>query len=99
MTILMIFLTGWFPRRKLECHSVCPSFVTVDFNGNPLPASCWSEQDASAGAGRVGMAEAQYIHGLYTLWDEIRQTHPNTVIDNCARYLLYLIVFSTKHTV
>ena len=45
------------------------------------------------------MAEAQYIHGLYTLWDEIRQTHPNTVIDNCARYLLYLIVFSTKHTV
>ena len=33
---------------------------------------------------RRGMNEAGYVRGLYELWDSVRNSHPNLIIDNCA---------------
>jgi len=33
---------------------------------------------------RVGMAEIQYVTGLYAFWDDLLERHPGLIIDNCA---------------
>ncbi len=47
-------------------------------------APLWSKLDAAAGPDRVGMAEIQYVEGLYRWWDDMRAAHPDLAIDNCA---------------
>ncbi len=50
-----------------------------DFNIPPL--GFWQAADAPD---RQGMAENQYISGLYAMWDEIIKRKPGVWIDNCA---------------
>ncbi|AZN42907.1 alpha-galactosidase [Paenibacillus albus] len=50
-----------------------------DFNFNPLPY--WESLDTPD---RIGAAEAHYVQGLYTFWDELLLRHPGLIIDNCA---------------
>ncbi|SEN80411.1 alpha-galactosidase [Paenibacillus sp. OV219] len=50
-----------------------------DFNFNPLPY--WESIDTPD---RIGAAEAHYVQGLYTFWDELLRRHPGLIIDNCA---------------
>lgn len=50
-----------------------------DFNIDPL--RFWQKADAPD---RQGITENRYIEGLYAMWDELRQRHPDLVIDNCA---------------
>ncbi|HOC03232.1 MAG TPA: alpha-galactosidase [bacterium] len=50
-----------------------------DFNIDPLPY--WRAADADD---RQGITEIRYIEGLYKLWDELIQQHPNIAIDNCS---------------
>ncbi|MBQ7208895.1 MAG: alpha-galactosidase [Lentisphaeria bacterium] len=55
------------------------SMVRIDFNFDPVPA--WRRADAPD---RIGLAETQYITGLYELWDGIRALLPDAAVDNCA---------------
>jgi alpha-galactosidase len=50
-----------------------------DFNMYPL--FYWRKREA---ADRQGIREIRYITSLYTLFDTLRQRHPNLVIDTCA---------------
>ena len=50
-----------------------------DFNMDPL--AYWQAADAPD---RQGLAEMQYVAGLYGLWDELRRRHPGLRIDNCS---------------
>jgi alpha-galactosidase len=50
-----------------------------DFNMYPL--YYWRSLDAPD---RQGMAEIQYVTGLYAFLDELKQNHPNLLIDICA---------------
>jgi alpha-galactosidase len=45
------------------------------------PLYYWRSLDAPD---RQGMTEIQYVTGLYTFLDELKQDHPNLLIDNCA---------------
>ncbi len=47
-------------------------------------APLWQKLDTTAGPNRVGMAEIRYVEGLYRWWDDMRATHPDIAIDNCA---------------
>ena len=51
----------------------------TDFNFAPL--RFWLEADEPD---RQGITENHYIEGLYTMWDELHQLHPNLVFDDCA---------------
>jgi alpha-galactosidase len=55
--------------------------LRIDFNINPL--GYWQFLDKQD-PNRVGMAEIRYVEGLYRMWDELRERHPNLFIDNCA---------------
>lgn len=50
-----------------------------DFNMDPLDD--WRRNDAPD---RQGMTEIRYVEGLYELWDTLRETYPNLIIDNCS---------------
>ena len=50
-----------------------------DFNIEPLPF--WQAHDAPD---RQGITEIRHVEGLYTLWDTLRERHPDLLIDNCA---------------
>lgn len=50
-----------------------------DFNIDPL--DYWRSKDA---ADRQGIAEIKHITGYLAYWDELRQRHPNMLIDSCA---------------
>lgn len=50
-----------------------------DFNINPL--GYWRAADAQD---RQGITEIQHVTGLLAYWDELRQRHPNMLIDECA---------------
>jgi len=54
-------------------------YYRQDFNFNTLPY--WAQMDAPD---RVGVAEMKHIDGLYRLWDALRETYPDMLIDNCA---------------
>jgi alpha-galactosidase len=53
--------------------------VRIDMNMNPLRH--WQLADV---IGSSGMAEVQYINGLYRLWDGVRAKFPGLWFDNCA---------------
>ena len=50
-----------------------------DFNMDPKPF--WEAADAPD---RVGISEIRHITGLYAMWDELLQRHPELLIDNCS---------------
>lgn len=50
-----------------------------DFNVDPLPF--WRANDA---ADRKGITEMKYVTGLYQMWDQLLETFPHLLIDNCA---------------
>jgi len=50
-----------------------------DFNMSPLEHWLYNDED-----GRVGITEAKYIENLWRLMDELLETFPDLVIDNCA---------------
>ncbi len=50
-----------------------------DFNVDPL--DFWRASDTE---GRKGITEMKYVAGLYKMWDQLRETFPNLLIDNCA---------------
>ena len=50
-----------------------------DFNVEPLPF--WRANDED---GRKGITEMKYVEGIYRIWDRLRSTFPNLLIDNCA---------------
>lgn len=53
--------------------------LRIDFNISPL--RFWVKEDQND---RIGMTEVRYIEGLYSMWNELRATHPGLWIDNCA---------------
>ena len=55
------------------------SLYRQDFNMDPL--SFWRNNDA---ADRQGMTENQHIENYLAYWDELRQRHPELIIDSCA---------------
>jgi alpha-galactosidase len=71
-----VWLTDYLSRCISEWGV---TILRQDFNIEPLPF--WRAADAP---GRQGITEIRYIEGLYALWDELRQRHPNLDIDNCA---------------
>lgn len=54
-------------------------YYRQDFNFNPYPY--WQAKDRP---GRIGMAEINYIEGLYAYWDSLLVRFPELLIDNCA---------------
>lgn len=50
-----------------------------DFNVEPLPF--WRANDTQ---GRKGITEMKYVAGLYQMWDQLLETFPHLLIDNCA---------------
>ena len=58
------------------------SWVRIDNAVSYAPL--WQKLDTAAGPDRVGMAEIRYVEGLYRWWDDMRATHPDIAIDNCA---------------
>ncbi len=50
-----------------------------DFNFDPI--AYWELADEKD---REGITEIRHVEGLYRLWDDLRQRHPDLVIDNCA---------------
>ncbi len=50
-----------------------------DFNMDPL--GFWSVNDEPD---RKGIHQIKHIMGMYSLWDRLRETFPDLVIDNCA---------------
>jgi len=50
-----------------------------DFNMDPLPF--WRDNEAPD---RRGVREMQYVEGLYAFWDQIRVTHPDLFMEECA---------------
>lgn len=70
------WLTDLLSKRITE-YGV--TFYRNDFNMDPL--SFWRKNDAPD---RQGMTEIRYVEGLYTMWDELRATHPGLLIDNCS---------------
>lgn len=55
------------------------SVYRQDFNIDPLPF--WRTNDPPD---RQGITEIRHIKGLYAFWDELRERHPELIIDNCA---------------
>ena len=70
------FLTEFISEKIREFGLGC---YRQDFNIDPLPY--WRAADAPD---RQGMTEIRYIEGLYAFWDELRERHPELMIDNCA---------------
>ena len=50
-----------------------------DFNIDPLPF--WRKYDEP---GRTGLCEIKYVMGFYRFWDDLLETFPGMLIDNCA---------------
>jgi alpha-galactosidase len=50
-----------------------------DFNLDPL--AFWKKNDADD---RQGITENHHVSGYLAYWDELRQRHPNMLIDSCA---------------
>ncbi len=50
-----------------------------DFNIDPLPF--WRSCDEP---GRNGLCEIRYVMGFYRFWDDLLETFPGLLIDNCA---------------
>lgn len=50
-----------------------------DFNVEPL--DYWRKNDAE---NRKGITEMKYVAGLYQMWDQLLDTFPHLLIDNCA---------------
>lgn len=50
-----------------------------DFNVEPLDH--WRKNDAE---NRKGITEMKYVAGLYQMWDQLLDTFPHLLIDNCA---------------
>ena len=68
--------------KSVVSNHICEIGIDIyrqDFNMDPL--SYWRAADTND---RQGITEIRYIEGLYKLWDELRQQHPDTAIDNCA---------------
>jgi hypothetical protein len=70
--------------------------LRFDFNIDPLRGRTgggggwWSldarAETAAGGLPRVGVSEARYVEGLYSMWDAVLTAHPGLLIDSCARY-------------
>eukprot|EP01052_Picozoa_sp_SAG31_P037880 SAG31_NODE_4964_length_2833_cov_1.777981_2_plen_275_part_00 len=56
--------------------------LRFDYNIDPAPF--WFRDADSRNTGRRGVAEAEYVEGLYRMWDEVRRRNPGLIIDNCA---------------
>ena len=69
------FLCAMVKKFKLEV-------LRFDYNINPAVA--WFVDSDKSDLNRRGVAEASYIEGLYSMWDEIRARNPGLVLDNCA---------------
>ncbi len=54
-------------------------YYRQDFNMHP--DEYWAANDEP---GRAGMKEMRHIEGLYAFWDELLETFPELIIDNCA---------------
>ena len=54
-------------------------YYRQDFNMHP--DIYWEANDEP---NRVGMKEMRHIEGLYAFWDELLETFPDMIIDNCA---------------
>lgn len=69
---LIEHLSGMIEREGISVYR-------QDFNIDPLPF--WRATDAPD---RQGITEIRHVEGLYTLWDTLRERHPDLLIDNCA---------------
>lgn len=70
------FLTDWISARIDEFGL---DWYREDFN--IAPSEFWQHADPP---NRRGMTEIRYVEGLYAMWDELLQRHPQLAIDNCA---------------
>lgn len=59
----------WIERLDLK-------WIRYDYNIEPLPY--WNERDPS------GKFMFKYVDGLYRAFDELRSSHPDLLIENCA---------------
>ena len=72
------YMTNYFISA---IHEFGLGVLRFDYNLNPLPF--WQSENQKD-PDRVGICEIRYMEGLYQMWDEIRQAHPNLLIDDCA---------------
>jgi alpha-galactosidase len=69
----------WLEHADALINAQGIDLYRTDFNIDPLPY--WRSNDAPD---RQGITEIRYVEGLLGYWDELRQRHPDMLIDNCA---------------
>ena len=60
------------------------SLYREDFNTGPIAAWRLADKSKDASGNRKGITENLYIQGHLSLWDAIREEHPDVPIDSCS---------------